>query len=532
MEKQIFLNKVNCRFNLRKPKIEEPTNIYLVVWYDGKQTKLTTGVKVYPNHWNAKKQEAYVSTRLTELDNMNNLIVNEKLQELKMLFVEFKYYLCEHPDDINQGITILKRYIYRGKMKIQQQQSCSSVMKQMIDAKDGKDSTKKQQTSNVCKFERFLNEKKIPDTWSSMNLDTFNSYQRFLIEEGRSITTIKNIIKDNLFALLKKADKRLDIPFKWHDSNLDSFEIVRDRSSKELASNKKVALTEEQLEQLYNFKISGTEKQVRKNTEIRDLFVLQCLVGQRIGDMQKFFDGNSEKDEAENTISIIQQKTNAKAIIPLLPLTKKIISKYENTELKYYKPDKSALNKSLRDIVKDAGLDETVAFEYDGVKQTKPLYELVHTHTARHTFITIMCRKGIPKETLIIATGHEDTTMIDEVYSHLNSKDKGAKILKAFRNNLDDGIFNMGVQSERKELPNKETAMLDFMLFMGQENVSIEHYAVDESLLEGMDKSLLSGDEISFLNETFPVFDVGVPSLKVRKIIDRLVLLGIIVRLK
>ena len=192
-----------------------------------------------------------------------------------------------------------------------------------------------------------------------------------------------------------------------HDSNLDSFEIIKDKSNKELASNKKVALTEEQLVQLYNFEISGTEKQVRKNTEIRDLFVLQCLLGQRIGDMQKFFNGDCEKDEAENTISIVQQKTNARAIIPLLPLAKEIILKYENTELKYYKPDKSALNKTLREIVEKAGLDEPITFEYDGVKQAKPLYELVHTHTARHTFITIMCRKGIPKDTLIIATGHE-----------------------------------------------------------------------------------------------------------------------------
>jgi len=452
MEKQIFLNKINCRFNLRKPKIEEPTNIYLVVSFGGKQTKLTTGVKVHPNHWNAKKQEAYMSLRLTELDNVNNLIVNEKLQELRILFMEFKHYLCEHPDYINQGITILKRYIYKGEMKTPQEQSCSSVMKQMIDAKDGRESTKKQQTSNVCKFERFLSERKIPDTWLSMNLDTFNRYQRFLIDEGRSITTIKNIIKDNLFALLKKADKLLEVPFKWHDSNLDSFEIIKDKSNKELASNKKVALTEEQLVQLYNFEISGTEKQVRKNTEIRDLFVLQCLLGQRIGDMQKFFNGDCEKDEAENTISIVQQKTNARAIIPLLPLAKEIILKYENTELKYYKPDKSALNKTLREIVEKAGLDEPVTFEYDGVKQAKPLYELVHTHTARHTFITIMCRKGIPKDTLIIATGHEDTKMIDEVYSHLNSKDKAAKISKAFKENLMGDIFGM---SQEKALINE-----------------------------------------------------------------------------
>ena len=92
---------------------------------------------------------------------------------------------------------------------------------------------------------------------------------------------------------------------------MNSFEFVKDESNKELASNKKVTLTEEQLKQLYDYPITGTELQVRKRTEIRDLFVLQCLVGQRVGDMQKFFNGDNEKDEEEDTISIIQQKTKA-----------------------------------------------------------------------------------------------------------------------------------------------------------------------------------------------------------------------------
>ena len=47
-----------------------------------------------------------------------------------------------------------------------------------------------------------------------------------------------------IFNLLGIADKRLDIPFKWFDSNLNSFEFVKDKSNKELADNKKVSLTE------------------------------------------------------------------------------------------------------------------------------------------------------------------------------------------------------------------------------------------------------------------------------------------------
>ena len=445
MGRQIFINQMQCNFNLRQPKANKPTNIYLVVYLNNKQVKLSTGVKVYPEHWNIRKQQAYVNARLSKLDNNNNTIANDRLSELKDMFLEFKHYLCEHPTDIDNSITILRTRIYKNTMTTEiKKKSATTVMKEIIDAKQAASSTKEQQKLNVGKFERYLKENNISDTWESMNLNTFEGYQKYLVDNGRGSVTIRNIIQNTLFPLLKKVSKRVDIPFTWYDSNLNSFEFVKDESNKELASNKKVTLTEEQLKQLYDYPITGTELQVRKRTEIRDLFVLQCLVGQRVGDMQKFFNGDNEKDEEEDTISIIQQKTKARAIIPLTPLAKEIISKYQNTELKYYKPSNSNLNAELRIIAEEAGLNTPVTFEDKDGKQVKPLFELVHTHTARHTLITIMCRRDIPKETIIIATGHEDTKMIDKVYSHLSNKDKAQKVSTAFKKKLDGDIFSMG----------------------------------------------------------------------------------------
>lgn len=436
---------MQCNFNLRQPKANKPTNIYLVVYLNNKQVKLSTGVKVYPEHWNIRKQQAYVNARLSKLDNNNNTIANDRLSELKDMFLEFKHYLCEHPTDIDNSITILRTRIYKNTMTTEiKKKSATTVMKEIIDAKQAASSTKEQQKLNVGKFERYLKENNISDTWESMNLNTFEGYQKYLVDNGRGSVTIRNIIQNTLFPLLKKISKRVDIPFTWYDSNLNSFEFVKDESNKELASNKKVTLTEEQLKQLYDHPITGTERQIKKNTEIRDLFVLQCLVGQRVGDMQKFFNGDNERDEEEDTISIIQQKTKARAIIPLTPLAKEIISKYQNTELKYYKPSNSNLNAELRIIVEEAGLNTPITFEDKDGKQVKPLFELVHTHTARHTFITIMCRRDIPKETIIIATGHEDTKMIDKVYSHLSNKDKAQKVSTAFKKKLDGDIFSMG----------------------------------------------------------------------------------------
>ena len=508
MGRQIFINQMQCNFNLRQPKANKPTNIYLVVYLNNKQVKLSTGVKVYPEHWNIRKQQAYVNARLSKLDNNNNTIANDRLSELKDMFLEFKHYLCEHPTDIDNSITILRTRIYKNTMTTEiKKKSATTVMKEIIDAKQAASSTKEQQKLNVGKFERYLKENNISNTWESMNLNTFEGYQKYLVDNGRGSVTIRNIIQNTLFPLLKKVSKRVDIPFTWYDSNLNSFEFVKDESNKELASNKKVTLTEEQLKQLYNHPITGTERQIKKNTEIRDLFVLQCLVGQRVGDMQKFFNGDNEKDEEEDTISIIQQKTKARAIIPLTPLAKEIISKYQNTELKYYKPSNSNLNAELRIIAEEAGLNTPVTFEDKDGKQVKPLFELVHTHTARHTFITIMCRRDIPKETIIIATGHEGTKMIDKVYSHLSNKDKAQKVSTAFKKKLDGDIFSMGkmeTNSLNEVKPTNDAinnitfdTLLDTQFFASKINKAVELQSQVGHLKNG--KLCSYDNEINFL---------------------------------
>ena len=45
MAGQFFFNELQARFNLREPKANKPTNIYLVCRISGKQVKLATGVK-------------------------------------------------------------------------------------------------------------------------------------------------------------------------------------------------------------------------------------------------------------------------------------------------------------------------------------------------------------------------------------------------------------------------------------------------------------------------------------------------------
>lgn len=56
----------------------------MVVHMNKKQVQPATGVKVDPDRsMEHQKTKAYISCRLTELDNQNNTIVNEKYPNLK-----------------------------------------------------------------------------------------------------------------------------------------------------------------------------------------------------------------------------------------------------------------------------------------------------------------------------------------------------------------------------------------------------------------------------------------------------------------
>ncbi|MDH6306266.1 integrase [Parabacteroides sp. PF5-5] len=462
MERQLFVNELQLSFNLRKPKGNKPTGIYLVCRIDGKQVKLSTGVKVYPEHWNKNRQEAYISLRLSELDNRNNQIVNERISKLKLDFFEFKKYLCGNTHNIENCLDILKSYIYKSDYsmrKDKQRVNASIEMLQIVESKDVKESTKEIQLGIVQLFAKFLKESNIPDTWNSINLETLNKYQQYLIANGKVFQTIKNNF-GVINSILKIANKRQDIPFKILESGTDSFDLIRNKANKEKQKDKQIALTEEQVERIY--KHTPTGKNAEKVTEIKDIFVLQCLTGQRFSDMDKFFCGDYKTDG--DIISIVQKKTNKIATIPLLPLAQEILAKYPNGTkyVTFKRSDNTISNKELKKIAKEIGFTDTVSYHVQRGKEVEiieePLYELIHTHSARHTFITICCMRDIPKDIVIIATGHSDTKLIDEVYSHLSDKSKGEKISKAFNDKLKGaGVFS----ASKKDITSKITEQIN-----------------------------------------------------------------------
>lgn len=479
----------NLRFNLRQTKQNKPTIIYAVFVWQGVQYKVNTLLKVYPSQWENKTQTATISNRLPKLDNHNNKIVNQKISSINSSFIDKKHYLCNNleADIVNEISTIINpKYKHRNmksnKMRI------TDVLNDM--AYQHQDKSADQYLFSVKTFKKFLDKEGVDDDILNLNGELLNNYQQSLVGDKKSIKTISSYIR-NLKTLINYANKDKSLNIKI---DITALEILKDKRSNEQKKSKQVPLSENQLIDIYN--LQGLSE---REEEARDLFICQSLLGQRISDMPKIFKGdyttNLHEDGLE-TISFNVQKTGEEATLFLFPIAKEIVQKYRDkkfnhfdlfeTDEKKVKNIERMINTDLKRVCKKAGLTTEINYTVQiGDKlrsERKPLYELMHTHIARHTFITLMCQMGIDKDVVIIATAHTDIKMIDDVYLHETASDKGKKLIKSLQNSKHHSIlFNIGKSQNHIDILNNLFAYDSFISIIDLMNSNNDVFHLDST---------------------------------------------------
>jgi hypothetical protein len=350
--------------------------IYAVVYFGGKQYKVSTGVKVHPSHWNAKKQVATVSNGLTALDNHNNGVVNAKLRDVLAKFEEAKRYLCNNPEEIGDFYSVLKRKLNpemkgrimkRGNKLIATIQLEQLVYK-MCDNGDITEGTYNQYRSPIKYFKSFFDDKKNGENnFGIINHKLIKEFQTYLntdvIYRGKKLST--NAINKNVWIieyLLELFSENNTIGFKF--TKADNVKSLKTKVKKEDKKKKQVALNIKQLETLYSLELTGEDE------EARDIFICMCLVGLRISDVPKLF-CNMYDIIDDNFVEVSIQKTKRTgeqtAIIPLFPFTKQILDKYKNgfQHIKintFTDYPKLQLDEAIKRICKKAVFDKNITY--------------------------------------------------------------------------------------------------------------------------------------------------------------------------
>lgn len=422
MEQQFFVSEIKCNFNLRQPHGCRPTPIYFVVRINGRQLKFATGVKVCPSLWNKKAQIALVSHKLSKLENHNNSIVNCKISLILERFSEFKSYLCSHIEELSNCESILIYFLTKKTMEK------LDIYKYLIDKVNADENitsgTAVTYKDKLRRLADFLNFKKkqgqeITSFQELANSRTFAEYQQYLSKvaknnkNGRQLTVryVNDVIK-NLHTVLKYAiaDGLLDRT-QWANT---TYELTKNKTS----TDNEIYLRDDEIMMLYNYQCESKTDELAK-----DIFLLECLTGQRISDVKELDDGIDEN----GVITLIQKKTNKKVRFCLVfeMANKILIDKYKRNIPSL---SNTVINKRIKEIAKAAGIEgqETISIHYIGnAKPTvihKERWECITTHTGRRTFTSLLFLRNWNIDRICKYTGHNDIRSVER-YNKLTDVD-------------------------------------------------------------------------------------------------------------
>lgn len=153
----------------------------------------------------------------------------------------------------------------------------------------------------------------------------------------------------------------------------------------------------------YLLSVEITDKRI---ASIRDLFVFQSMTGLSYADMASL----SMDDIKDDVIIKRRKKTDVQFVIPVLPIAKSILEKYE-----YKLPIIS--NQKYNQYLKVLG---------DVCKMPMSL----HSHLARHSYACILLNSGVDMKTISKTLGHSSMRTTERIYAEMSNKTVISNILE------------------------------------------------------------------------------------------------------
>ena len=231
-------------------------------------------------------------------------------------------------------------------------------------------------TIRYCK-EAMQNDKMLSDLTTS-DMEDIYKYMLRKMSNNSAICYMRKLKTILIYAIREGYISTNPITFKFHKDKIE-----------------KDPLTLDEVRRIRTVKLGS-----KRIENIRDLFILQCYTGLAFRDMSCF----SEKDikiDKDGKEWIVKEriKTGITALIPILPVVKEILVKYNYrlptlTNQKY--------NSYLKEIQDVCGITKTL-----------------HSHLARHTCGTLLLNAGVDMLTVSKVLGHSSTKTTEAVYAKL-----------------------------------------------------------------------------------------------------------------
>ena len=347
----------------------------------GRRMFFTTNMYIEPSEWssgvviNSPFSHAY------------NAILREKLIEIETLEIDI-WKQGQEPT--------LAKIKQACKSNVHPTATLSDLERAFIEPTKRRSATKEAYRTTIKDIDRF--DKSV--TISDITYEWIERYRKYLVDKGLMRNSIIGRLR-NLHFLTNEALRREIItkdPFK----NIVIGEMTHRQES----------LSETEISKLEKIELSG------KAEHVRDLFLFSCCTGLRFSDLVTLRTSDIKKIHGKTWLIKETLKTGGFAKIPLYSLFKgkglELIEKYGSIE-------------RLADVGSNSDTNRELKILGQSCKIKTPL----HWHLARHSFISILAKKGVSLPILMNIVNHtkSDTT---RNYMDIKSNDVGKVIDKIF----------------------------------------------------------------------------------------------------
>ena len=407
--------KVN--FYLKDPASSGDTLIFLFFAFEGSRLKYSTGETIKPSHWNANTMRVKKSVG-------GSTDINDWLDKIHSSVKEIYRTMNTNGELISS--TILRDKLDSIRHGKKERLTLFAFIETFIDSVT---SSKKASTISVYRttvkhllaFEKYSRQKL---DFESMNLDFYNDFSDYLIrEKGFSTNSIGKYIKTIKVFLNEATDRGIN-------QKLD-FKSKRFKVTTE--DTESIYLNESEILKLNDLSLKDKIKLER----VRDLFIVGCYTGLRFSDFTQIKAENIK----DGYFNIRTQKTDEFVSIPIHPMVKAIMMKYENEYLNSLPPaiSNQKMNEHLKKIGEMAELnDDVITSQTKGtlrVETKSKKYELITTHTARRSFATNLYFSGFPAILILKITGHK-TEKVFLRYIKMKPQENAMKLKKFWSEGL------------------------------------------------------------------------------------------------
>ena len=441
MEQLHYAKGMTLNFNLRKPLSKRPTNLYAVVNACGKQIKIPTTAKINAYMWDKKKQLPMMFDGMSEGERDNAKQVLSIILSFQSAFSDYYCYICQNFRIFSQkdvrdyfektvlSELIIKKMAKNGVPNVKRERKATKALLkalelyQSVGNKPVTDSTIQTYRSNLQNFIDYCADIK-RDSVLMLTDKGINDFEIYLRGKGKSASNIRNCLRIVRTLINEVMVKHPD--FKMYGTKKVDVKLPKNVRTE----GKKVELTGEEI-----MAIETCEGLTPSQMEYRDLFVLECLTGQRASDIPILFNPTRYTIN-KNYFSFVTKKEGVPALVERTPEVLAIIERYKDG-FKHIDVESEILAKNetiaLKEISKKANLNRMITYsDNKGKIQTKPLSEILSSHFGRHTFVTRMART-VPLETLKFLTGHKDTQALQKYYLHQTEDDRISLVDKALK---------------------------------------------------------------------------------------------------